>query len=208
MSELAERFCKAIDLERLERFARGLGLSVDVLTRLGIGWCAESSAWSFPMSDAQNRVIGVRLRTETGRKFAVRGGRDGLFVPTGLTGAIPLLLAEGPTDTAALLELGFDAVGRPNNNGGKPAMVALVRRLRPNEVVVVADNDSPGRDGALGLVERLAIHVPRLRIISPPPLIKDVRAWKQAGAGREEIQAVIGNAEVHRVSIRTKEVRH
>src|SRR5205807_2246215 len=146
---------------------------------------------------------GIRLRTGDGRKFSVRGGHEGLFVPAELTGVGPLLLAEGPTDTAALLDLGFDAIGRPNNSGGKGPLVALVCRLRPTEVVIVADNDGPGadsdgpgRDGALDLARRLVIQVPRLQVLAPPPGIKDARAWRGAGATQETIIDAIRAADV------------
>jgi hypothetical protein len=207
MADLAERFRAEVDPGRLDRLARGLGLSVDGLRRLGIGWCDEPRAWSFPMVDAHGRVLGIRLRTEAGRKFAVRGGHEGLFVPTDLIGAGPLLLAEGPTDTAALLDWGFDAIGRPSCSGGKGALTALVCRLRPAEVVVVADNDGPGRDGAQGLAPRLVIHVPILRVLAPPPGKKDARAWRRSGASREEVLEAIANSQIHRLSIRAGEVR-
>jgi hypothetical protein len=207
MAELAERFRKAVDFGRLDRLAKALCLSDQGLGRLGIGWCDESRAWSFPMQGGRSQVVGIRLRTELGRKFSVRGGHEGVFIPTGLVGGCTLLLPEGPTDTAALLDLGFEAVGRPNNNGGKGAILALVHRLCPVEAIIVADNDGPGRDGALGLAQRLVIHVPRLRIITPPRGIKDARAWKQAGASHEEIQGAIEAAVVHRLSTRVEEVR-
>jgi hypothetical protein len=51
---------------------RSLGLSVGSMTAFGVGWSAEHLAWSFPMLDPQTgKVIGIRLRTPGGSKFAV-----------------------------------------------------------------------------------------------------------------------------------------
>lgn len=74
----------AADPSRLAAFARSLGLSADALTALRVGWSAGHRAWTFPMTDpASGRVTGVRLRRPDGFKFAVRGGRDGLFLSAG-----------------------------------------------------------------------------------------------------------------------------
>jgi hypothetical protein len=79
------------------------------------------------MMDVAGRVQGIRLRFSNGRKLAVRGGREGLFVPSGLAATNQLLICEGPTDTAALLDLGFAAVGRPSCAGGTRLLVELLR---------------------------------------------------------------------------------
>jgi hypothetical protein len=72
LGDLAVRFRAAVDPGALDRHARALGLSAVSLCRLGVGWCEESRAWSFPMVDAAGRVRGLRLRTPVGRKFAVK----------------------------------------------------------------------------------------------------------------------------------------
>ncbi len=205
LAELAERFRQAVTPDRLARLASDLGVSAESLARLGIGWCEVSRAWSFPMVDAGRNILGIRLRAESGKKFSVRGGREGLFVPDRLDGSGPLLIAEGPTDCAALLDLGFVAVGRPSCRGGRALVLDLVRRWRPASVVVVADNDAAGQgwDGAVNLARGLATRVADLRMISPPPATKDARAWLRAGATRSDVLDAIHAAPAHRVSLRT-----
>jgi hypothetical protein len=102
-----------------------------------------------------------------------------------------------------MLDLGFQAVGRPNDRGGRVQLARYVGRVGPGEVVVVADNDPGGRglDAAHGLVGRLLVHCSQVRVVAPPPGIKDARLWRQAGATREDILAAIAAAAVHKVSV-------
>jgi 5S rRNA maturation endonuclease (ribonuclease M5) len=139
-------------------------------------------------------VVGIRLRLASGRKLSVRGGHERLFVPSELTGSGPLLIAEGPTDTAALLDLGFDAIGRPNCSGGTRHVVDYLQLNGVHDVVVVADGDEPGRIGAEKLARILTAYVEDVRVIAPPAGIKDARQWKRMGATHDVITATIGNA--------------
>jgi hypothetical protein len=189
---LAEDYRTAVNPARLRRLARELGVSVDSLERLGIGWAYDSGAWSFPMRDAGGRIVGIRLRLPNGKKFGVTGGREGLFVAAGLPDQPDLLLiCEGPTDTAALLDLGFIAVGRPSCCGGNGHLIELIRRLRPERICIVADGDEPGQRGARILASALAARQRPVRIITPPVEVKDARAWKWAGLSREHLLGLI-----------------
>src|SRR5439155_12311592 len=93
--------------ELLTQDTSSLGLSATSLLRLGVGWSAPYRAWAFPMRDAGGAIRGIRLRTVAGKKFCVRGSKDGLFIPEESAAVGPLLVCEGPTDTAALLDMGF-----------------------------------------------------------------------------------------------------
>lgn len=199
--KLAAECQAAVKRESLGRLADNLGLSVESLRRLGVGWSARHRGWTFPMSDASGRIVGVRLRLTSGRKLAVKGGHEGLFLPDGLEPGGRLLVAEGPTDTAALLDLGFAAIGRPSCTGGVRHVVEMVRRVQPPEVVIVADQDEPGQQGADRLVTTLAAYCPAARMIAPPYGIKDARAWKRAGATAADVQAAIDAAPVRRLAV-------
>ena len=190
----------------VEGLAADLHVTAASLDRLGCAWAEPYRAWAFPMFDGRRRPIGVRLRATDGGKFCVRGTHNGLFWPRDVdTGVdVPLLLPEGPTDTAALLTLGFDAIGRPSCNGGGPFVVKAVRRLRRREIVIVADADPPkrapdgrmtrpGPDGARALAAELTAAGRRPRIVAP--LIgKDVRDWLRAGATRGDIERAVDQA--------------
>jgi len=185
-----ERDTRSAEVERL---AASLGVSSGSLFRLGIRWAAPHRAWAFPMCSTDRQIIGVRLRAEDGRKWAVGGSRNGLFWPADLSGGGPLLVCEGPTDTAALLDLGFDAIGRPSCAGATEMVVDAVRRLHRRDVVVVADGDRPGIEGADRLARALTEAGCRPKVICPS-VGKDARAWVQAGATRAEVEAVIASA--------------
>ena len=199
---LAAEYAAAVDLAELQDFAKELGLSVESLIRLRIGWAEQHRAWAFPMHGPDLDVRGIRLRSWSGRKWSVRGGREGLFLPVGLDFSGPLLTCEGPTDTAALLDLGFEAVGRPSCTGGTKLLIELVRRRQPPGVVIFADGDGPGQRGAESLASALIAYCPAVWVIRPPDGIKDARAWNQADAAREDVQAAIDAAPIRR--LRTK----
>lgn len=189
---LAKSFKRALDSEKLRVLAASLAVSSESLIRLRVGWAEKSAAWAFPMSDVEGRIRGIRLRSAKGRKFSIKGGQEGLFVPEGSLerGKVlgELLICEGPTDTAALLDLGFCTVGRPNCGGGSRLLINLLKKCRPRKVVIVADGDEAGRRGSETLAGALLPYAPTLSVLTPPHGIKDARAWKQAGAGAIDIQ--------------------
>jgi phage/plasmid primase-like uncharacterized protein len=170
LARLAARCRENLDHGRLYQLAVSLGLSVASLTHFCIGWSAEHRAWSFPMIDLDGNVLGIRLRRPNGYKFAVTGSREGLFIPSDVEGeSSPLLICEGPTDAAALLDMGFNnVVGRPSCMGGIKLLVDLVRRRQAQEVVIVSDGDEPGRHGAGNLAAVLVAYTPAVRVIVPP----------------------------------------
>ena len=204
MGRLAAEYNVVVDISELQDLADELGVSVQSLMRLRTGWSQLHRAWSFPMHDVEGRVRGIRLRTWAGQKFSVKGGRDGLFVPVRLGYEGLLLACEGPTDTAALLDTGFEAVGRPNCTGGVRQFCELVRRKKPEGVVIVADVDShgAGQRGAEALASAVLVYSPSVRVIRPPDGVKDARAWLRAGATHEDVDAVIAAAPIR--TLKTK----
>jgi DNA primase len=155
------------------------------------------------MVDVDGRAIGVRLRRDGGFKFAIPRSREGLFLPRTLARSQDrLLVSEGVTDAAALLDIGFEnVVGRPSCCGAKRLLVSLARRLLPMEIDIVADNDKAGRSGADDLAAVMVAYAPVVRVASPPDGIKDVRAWRRAGGDRRQVQACIESAPLRRLTV-------
>lgn len=185
----------------LARAAELLGLPVDPLDRLRVGWSPEHRATSWPMRDADGSVVGVRLRCPTtARKWAVKGSRAGLIYDPGLMSIERpwrLWIVEGPTDAAALMSIGLDVVGVPSAGGGAELLVELARRLRPIEMIVVADSDGPGVAGAERLADALMIVAP-VRVMSPVAF-KDARAWVCGGADRSVIESAADSVSVRSI---------
>jgi len=204
LAQLAAKFTEAIDPNKLASLAEALGLTVESLRRLGIGWNADAGAWAFPMKDANGQIIGFRLRLPDGRKLAVRGGREGLFIPGESTLANPLLICEGPTDTAAGLDLGFSAVGRPSCNTGAEFLVKLSRGYH---TVILSDNDPPGRHGAILLAQRLALYCPSVKVVCPVHGVKDLRQWLAKGLTREALNERIETVPAVKLRIEHKSER-
>jgi hypothetical protein len=187
------RFERDTRTAQVIRLATALGVSQVSLFRLGIAWAGPHRAWAFPMSNAAHETIGIRLRAENGQKWAVRGSRNGIFWPSDLGSTGPLLACEGPTDTAAMLDLGYDAIGRPSCAGGVELVIQVAHHLRRRDVVVVADADGPGIDGADRLAQALTEVGRRPKIIQPLQG-KDARGWVQAGATRAGVHSAIQDA--------------
>lgn len=174
----------ALSPARLGRLADRLHVSAASLLRLGAGWHDELSAHTIPMRDSTGEVVGLRTRFADGSKRCVPGSQLGLIVPAGV---VPkpsddtpdvLLIAEGESDTAAGIDLGFTTIGRPGCGACVGMAADFVRRLRPNRVVILADADTPGQRGADILARRLAKSGTACRVLTLPDGAKDLRAWK------------------------------
>ncbi len=215
---LSRRFKSAVVPDRLEAIAAYLTLSVNSLNRLDIGWATAADlqqlrtsgtgAWTFPMFDADGRVIGIRLReppsVQKPRKYAVTGSANGLFIPLEFEWPNQIAICEGPTSTAALLDFGFHTIGRPSCNTGAEMLKQMLRARSRRDLIIFGDNDDakkrpngsefyPGQEGAFALAKELRPIARSVKVIIPP-FYKDARAWKQAGATRAVVQAVINAA--------------
>jgi len=140
------------------------------------------------MSTPEGKIVGIRIRHESGKKWAVRGSKAALFIPSGMRRDGPLIVCEGPTDTAAMLDLGYDAIGRPSCRGCHE-YVATMGKGR--DVVIVADEDGPGRDGANELARAIRWQCKTTKIIEPNGR-KDAREWvKRKTTNRAVVDLVI-----------------
>ena len=149
---LAERYKQLLTVDKLNGLATVLGVSGASLNRLNIGWDGE--AYTFPMSNNFGSIIGIRRRFPNSRKVSVKGSKNGLFIPQGLSADGFLLVCEGVSDTAAALNLGFSAIGRPNCNSKIEMTVKAASSQK--EIVIAGDNDNVGKSGARRLAGAMA----------------------------------------------------
>ena len=201
-AEEAREYTANCTSRRRASLAASLGVLGESLARLGLGW--DDRAFTFPMQDGLGAVRGIRRRFPNGRQCAVKGSKNGLFVPTGLHHTGLLLVCEGASDTAALLDLGYDTIGRPSCTGGAKLVVKFIRARQPEHVVVVTDNDRPGRRGAGRLAAQLRVVCPSVRILEPGRGAKDARAWVDAGATAAEVQAAVAAAEPLHLKVKVR----
>lgn len=166
-------------------FAMTLGVDPENLRSLGFVWTGKT--WAIPMHDANQKIIGMRLRDMNGNQWAVRGSKAGLFLPRGLDVLDDtLFICEGATDTAAALTLGLRAVGRPSCIGQEDLINAYVTRNKIRQVVIIADQDGPGLNGARKLQHALTT---RSCIVVLPT--KDIRDFVVAGGDADMIADIV-----------------
>lgn len=177
-----------------------LDVSESSLARLECGWSWEYNAYTFPMRNGLGKTVGVSLRGKNGTKWAIPGSKLGLFIPCNLTVEGPLFMPEGASDTAALLDVGLNAVGRPQAlvRGERLEQVRELMNtplLRGRPLVVVADNDAKndvGWTGAYELARAMARHVRSVKVIEPLGC-KDVREWVRNGIQSGTLLAILKN---------------
>ena len=125
------------DAGRRDELARVLGVSVDALSRLGVGSGADDFGqrepfWSFPERSGQLKVTGIVRRYWTGAKKMMRWSRSGLYITREWwTVPGPILLVEGGSDVAACLTMGLCVIGRPNNIGGVNPLIGKAAKSSP-----------------------------------------------------------------------------
>ncbi len=168
----------------LAELAASLGVSARSLVAVGAAWAASYAAWAFPMCDGYGNVVGIRLRNERG-KFAVRGSRQGIFLAA-VPAQTTVFVCEGPTDTAAGLDVGLFAVGRPNCCCGGLEIRVYARRHQCAGAVIVSDNDRPGLEGARRVGGELLLPY---AIYVPPA--KDLREFVRLGGTRAMIETTL-----------------
>lgn len=196
------------DQVRLSRaLMRELSLPADLFLALDVRWDRGARAAAFPMRDGEGHIVGLRYRQlETGRKWALKGGHDGLFfLPESLAAEKEeFFICEGPTDLLAAIACGrTNAVARSSCMTGLSHLKTLIRRYGVNTVTIASDRDEPkarpdgstwlpGQEGAAKLANDLGI---ASRIILPPSKYKDLRDWyAKGGMTSEALTATIESA--------------
>jgi len=257
---LAETAYRCDREKQITRLSNQLGVPGFALDSLGFGHLEKSqwrkelnstsipcNAWCCPERDAFGEVLGILTRLEVPeedgnvKKF-VYGGSRGLYHPKNLLSmegptvvidgkeVQPILIPEGPTDTAALLSISVPAVGRMNNLHGVDAPNAPPQLLNKifadtaRPAVILCDNDSPkengsrpGFDGGVRTAQKLANALRRaVYWTMPPDNAKDARSWlnkhlPDAAGKSKEYLAPIGTCffaalEFHRADPEGQEV--
>lgn len=182
-----KRWFESTDGRHLDALGMSLGVDTDCLKAIGCAW-STFGAWAFPMRDASNKVIGIRLRNDRGDKWAVKGSKSGLFIPDDYSyiNDRVLYLVEGPTDLAAAMTIGLRAFGRAACLGQENFILQYIARQKIERLVIVTDNDDPGLRGA----GKLQSMLPILSCVWVPPC-KDIREFVNLGGNYNTMQAIL-----------------
>ena len=200
------------DAVLVEGLATALGVDDEALKALEVRFNRFEECWSFPMRDAEGKIVGLRFRELGGsKKWSAKGSKDGLFYAANgfaredaSKSGRELVIVEGPSDTAAAMSLGLLVVGRSSCQTGAALLRALIRRVRPRIVTVVADNDTPGIKGAellagqlVGCQSPFTGYEARLpvRVLVVPHPYKDLRAWYLSGGLTPKLFADVASAQ-------------
>lgn len=205
---------KRCDSATREKLAEQLGVTPDSLARLRVGVTFDGRCSTWPMRDEQAQVIGVRIvgmpwADAAGAKWSRRGSQSGIFLARALRlgqpdpneGESVLYVTEGESDTAAALSIGLNAIGRASCSASTFFVDRHVRTVKPSTLVIIADNDEPGIQGAKRLAKSIASDLPaslkQVDVIAPPQSLSDLRAWIAQGAGPIEVAAAKSIASFH-----------
>ena len=63
----------------LDALAEELGVSINSINKLGVGYYPGNQAWAFAERDAKGNITGIALRGTNDKKFMVHGSKHGLF---------------------------------------------------------------------------------------------------------------------------------
>jgi hypothetical protein len=195
VAELIEKWTRQTSSGQMSRFADHIGVRASGLMDLRACYAIEHSAWAFGMSDGFGNLVGIRLRNFLGDKWSVKGSRSGVFFPR-CTPQDVMVIAEGPTDTAAVLGMGMFCVGRPSCSGGAAELIHCIGRHRVNKVLIISDNDpkhrpdgtpwNPGLEGSIRLQEQLP--VPSCIVVLP---CKDIREFVNLGGQPRDLEYLV-----------------
>lgn len=197
--DLMTNWTKETTSEDLHWLADDLGVAREPLHCLGVAWADDHNAFAIPMRHGDGTMCGIRLRDKNAKKWAVKGSRQGLFIPTGVPRR-EMAVTEGPTDCAAVLSMGLFAIGKSAAMQAPEEILIFIKIHNIQRVIVFPDNDPPkiipgktekfypGLKGASKLID--VCPVPTCQLVMPT---KDVRAFANLGGSSELLKIMIQN---------------
>ncbi len=172
----------------LESLGKSLGVSATALSMIGTVW-AHHDVYAFPMKDATGTIAGIRYRSDTG-KWAETGWHEGIFYDD-LCPEPTLCICEGPTDTAAAIDLGFKVIGRPSCGGCHEMIVEVAKGF--GRAMIISDADT-GKAASHTTPQNAKLQamltIPSCMFFPP---CKDLRQFVQLGGNRLMIDDMLKN---------------
>jgi hypothetical protein len=188
-ADIARRAIRRLTTADLTKLGQQLTIPTWALKQVHVGvtQVQDGVVYTFPEFDGKGNITGIAIRFADGKKRCLHRSQRGLTLPKDWQqGDGPILIVEGASDTAALVAMGLNAVGRPSAGGGIDALLQLLEPIPlEREIIVLGEFDAkpdgswPGREGALKVAHALAdgLHRP-ITTSLPPSKAKDIRAWR------------------------------
>jgi len=125
------------------------------LRKLGVGY--NGLACTFPTFDANLQIIGIQRILPCNAKRMIKGSKLGIFIPYSFRWQENIFIVEGAHDTATLIDMGFNTIGRLSATCGANIITTLVKKHRDSikSIIIVADNDEIGFMSAKNLSYKL-----------------------------------------------------
>ncbi len=172
-------------------------VACSTLNSIEPGW--DTQAYTFPVRNSDDGIVGIQRRFPDGSKKWVKGSLNGIFIPRlDWTNLETLFICEGASDTATALDMGLSAIGRASCQTGKDHIIKFCAKRKPQRIVIIADNDEAGVKGAKLLGREIChgyklftIPMPELKVVTPPANLSDLREWRYYGLTPERLLEVV-----------------
>lgn len=134
-----------------------------------------------------------------GWRYSLKGVRRVIYnlpdVKRGIEEGRPIFLVEGEKDAEALIKRNLIATTCPMGAGKWRTEYSQL--LEGAELIILPDNDTPGKKHAAGLVGKLLDHTKTIRILPLPGLKakEDVSDWLMEGGTKDELLELAFNSE-------------
>ena len=204
------QFVRNVSPSKAEAFATSIGVTVEAINWLGIGWDGSKMAWVFREFDHEGNVVGLNCRSarsdgsDKGKKWMVTGSTRGLiYAPDPEWGTVPayidhpIPIPEGTTDVLACLSRHIYAIGRSSAAGSVESNAFLAKAVKDRDIALCVEYDKgAGMISTLEHAKRLVRVARSVRFLEPPEGAEDMREWFEISAEHavDEIAFQFGRA--------------
>lgn len=114
----------------------------------------------------------------------------------------PVYIVEGEKDADTLHSQGFTATTNPNGAGSWPQSIEFNQFFKGADVVILPDNDEPGRKHGEKVAEILRTCAQTIKIVHLPglPEKEDVTYWFENGGTAHELKAIVERSAFHQAT--------
>lgn len=133
--------------------------------------------------------------TSAGWAWNMEGVRKAIYrlpeIAAAISASKPVFVVEGEKDVHTLERLGLAATCNPGGAG--KWIKAFAPSFREADVIILPDNDPPGRDHAETVAKTLKGHAKRIRVVRLPnlPPKGDVTDWVESGGTSDELVKLV-----------------